>query len=488
MNSTASAAALRTGAPAAAGAQTGCAAPASAAATSVSERLAAHVVTTGWSDIPPEAVFAAKRLALDTLAVAWPGASAPGLPETSALLVEQAGTPESALWATRQRMPARSAAFVNSAAAAALDYDGMRAPERGSVHADSVVLPAAWAIAERQHCSGRDFLTAVVLGNDVVTRLGAASALPHKGWYHTSIYGIFGAAAAASKLLGLTERETCHAFGIALSQTAATQLPNISRALTKRLSSAFAAHAGVFSALLAARGLTAPRLAFEGDFGFYRLYQRGEPELLFERLGLDYPHTQTAIKKYPTCACNHTAIEATLALVRAHGLSASDVESVEVTISPYVDRLVGAPFDPGSDPQVTAQFSVQYSVAAPILRGRFSVLDIENAAVLDPAVVALARSVRVRVEQGWGNRRCANVAIRSRRHGVVSKHVELIPGGPETPLSDAELDEKVRSCLGSGQAPLAPHAIGALIAKLNAVEAVPDMAQFFDGIHDGTSD
>ncbi len=449
---------------------------------SISARLASHVSTTRWEDLPQDAISAAKRLALDTLAVAWPGSEAPGVPESSALLVEQGGKPESVLWAGTQRVPARFAAFVNSAAAAALDYDGMRATERGSVHADSVVLPAAWAVAERQHASGREFLTAVILGNDIVTRLGAASALPHKGWYHTSIYGIFGAAAAASKLLALSPEQTAHAFGIALSQTAATQLPNISRSLAKRLSSAFAAHAGVFSALLAARGITAPRLAFEGAFGFYQLYQDGEPERLFAGLGQEYPHTQTAIKKYPTCACNHTAIEATLGLVRDHGLVAGDIERVEVTISPYVDRLVGAPFDPGSDPQVAAQFSVQYSVAVAILRGRFSVLDIENAAVLDQAVGALARAVRVTVEPAWGNRRCAHVAITSRRHGVLAKHVELIPGGPGVPLAHTELVEKTRSCLGSGRAALAGDAIDGLVARLDAVEKVADMARFFDGI------
>jgi 2-methylcitrate dehydratase PrpD len=325
-------------------------------------------------------------------------------------------------------------------------------------------------------------LTALIIGNDIVTRLGAASALPHKGWYHTSIYGIFGAAAAASKLLALGKEQTCHAFGIALSQASATQLPNISRTLTKRLSSAFAAHAGVFSALLAARGITAPRLAFEGSFGFYRLYQQGEPELVFAGLGREYPHTQTAIKKYPTCACNHTAIEAALGLVREHALVPDDVETVDVTISPYVDRLVGAPFDPGSDPQVAAQFSVQYSVAVPILRGRFSVLDIEDAAVLDHAVGALARGIRVHVEQTWGNRRCAAVAIKSRRHGMLARHVELIPGGPDAPLSNAELDEKIRNCLGSGPAALSGAAVDQLIARLNTIELVADMAHVFDAI------
>ncbi|MCW5576011.1 MAG: MmgE/PrpD family protein, partial [Burkholderiales bacterium] len=176
--------------------------------STISERLGAHVANTPWENIPTDAVLASKKTGLDTLAVAWAGTRAPGVPAALNLLAAEGGTPDSTVWASDIRLPACAAAFINSTAAAALDYDGMRATERGSVHADSVVLPAAMAVAEQEHSSGRDFLAAVVLGNDVVTRLGAASELPHKGWYHTSIYGIFGAAAASSRLLKLDARAT----------------------------------------------------------------------------------------------------------------------------------------------------------------------------------------------------------------------------------------------------------------------------------------
>ena len=451
-------------------------------AATISGRLAQHVIATRWEDIPPAAVQSSRRLALDTLAVAWAGAAAPGVREAHDLLAEEGGRPESTVWAYGGKLPARTAAFINSAAAAALDYDGMRATERGSVHADSVVLPAALAVAEREHASGRDFLAALVLGNDVVTRLGAASALPHKGWYHTAIYGIYGAAAAAARLLKLDADATQHAFGIALSQTAATQLPNISHSLTKRFSSSFAAHAGVFSALLAARGITAPREAFEGKFGFYALYQPGDPAVLFADLGKTYPHVETAIKKYPSCACNHTAIDAAVHLVGAHDIAPADVAAVEVIISPYVDRLVGAPFVPGANPQVAAQFSVQYSVACAILRRRLSVADIEDDAVCEPAVGALARSVKVTVDDARGNSRGATVRITSRRHGLLEKHVEHIPGSAASPLAAADLDRKFRECTQAGEFALGSARTAALVARIETIESVADMARCFEGI------
>ncbi len=455
---------------------------AAARQATVSGRLAQHVVTTRFEDIPAAALQSSKRLALDTLAVAWAGSAAPGVREARDLLAEEDGKPESTVWAYGGKLPARAAAFINSASAAALDYDGMRATERGSVHSDSVVLPAALAVAERAHASGREFLAALVLGNDVVTRLGAASQLPHKGWYHTSIYGIYGAAAAAARLLKLDAEKTQHAFGIALSQTAATQLPSMSFSLAKRFSSSFAAHAGVFSALLAARGITAPREAFEGGFGFYNLYQQGDAAALFADLGRAYPHVATAIKKYPSCACNHTAIEAALHLARGHDVAPGDVTAVEVTISPYVHRLVGAPFEPGGDPQVAAQFSVQYSVACAILRRRLSVADIQNAAVLDPVIGELARSVKVIVDDQRGNSRGATVRIASRRHGLLEKHVEHIPGSPESPLTAEDLQSKIRECALEGVSPLGTERGELLCARIDRVEDAADMAEFFSGI------
>lgn len=451
-------------------------------AATVSGRLAQHVVATRFDDIPPQAIESSRRLALDTLAVAWAGSSAPGVAGACDLMKEDGGKTESTVWAFGGKLPARAAAFINSTSAAALDYDGMRATERGSVHSDSVVLPAALAMAERTHANGREFLSALVLGNDVVTRLGAASQLPHKGWYHTSIYGIYGAAAAAARLLNLDADRTQHAFGIALSQTAATQLPSMSFSLAKRFSSSFAAHAGVFSALLAARGITAPRDAFEGKFGFYNLYQPGDAATLFADIGSAYPHVHTAIKKYPSCACNHTAIEAALGLVRDYDVQPDEVSALEVTISPYVHRLVGAPFEPGSDPQVAAQFSVQYSVACALMRRRLSVADIQDAAVLEPGIGALARSVKVTVDEKRANSRGATVRMTSRRHGPIEKHVEHIPGSPQAPIGAAELEGKFAECAIAGVAPLGAERWKRLAARVKTVEQLDDMAGFFDAI------
>ena len=270
--------------------------------TTLSGTLGHYVSETHYDTIAPAVRHAAKRMLLDTLAVAWAGSAAPGMAELQRGLVPAAALPESLLWAGGQRVPMLDAAFLNGAAAAALDYDGLHL--EAVVHTDIVCLPAVLATAERLHASGKQFLTALILANEVVCRLGLATHL-HSGWFYTSIHGVFGAAAGCAKLFGLGADGVRDAFGIALSQVGGTQQSMLEKALTKRIQSALAARAGAFSALLAKSGVTAPKEAFEGRFGFYNMYEEGDAGKVLAGLGERYVSAETSMKKYPSCACNH---------------------------------------------------------------------------------------------------------------------------------------------------------------------------------------
>ena len=447
-------------------------------AASISQTIAAHVAGCDYAALPASAVRAAKMLMLDTLAVAWSGTSAPGAPQARALLVEEGGRADSTLWGFGGRLPAMSATFINSIAGAALDYDGV-----DCVHGAVVALPAALALAEREHASGKEFLAAYVIGSDLCSRFGGVITGAHKGWYTTSIYGAFGAAATAAKLLGLNANATCDALGICLSQAAGTQQPNIEQSLSKRLQSAFAARAGVFAALLAQKGISAPREAIEGRFGMFALYQPGEPQRIVEDLGKTFLHENTAIKKYPCCACTHASVEAMLGLVREYDLKPEDVTAIEVRHSPFMHRLVGAPFDPGDNPQVSAQFSAQYTVACALLRRRMSVADIQEDAIFDPAIRPIAERVRLVVDESWtSNRAPAAVTLTTRQHGTLSRTTEKFPWSPEDPPTEAALQEKLEACFSEGVHPLNAAQRAQLVQRVNEIENVQDMGRFFDGI------
>jgi len=447
----------------------------------LSGQLARHVAGTRFEAMPPAVLDAAKLFMLDTLAVAWAGSDAPGCREAHALLVDESGRADSTAWVYGGSLPAMSAAFINGMTSSALDFDSIG--RKANVHINIAVLPAALAIAQKQHASGRDFLAAAVIGSDLVYRLGVSAEYPNRGFHYTGTFGVFGAAAAAARLLGLDADKTQQALGLAFAQAAGTQQSNIQPSLAKRMLSAFAARSGVYAALLAQRGITAPSEVIEGKFGFYQLYQAGDPVRLLEELGRRFEGVNVNIKKYPSCGCNHTTIDAMLKLTREYDLKPDDVQSVEVTITPYMNRIVGGEYDPSHDAQVAAQFNMRYTVACVLMRRKLGLAEIQEDVARDPAIAAHIPKVTIKVNSALKSSRGPSVVrIRSKKHGEISCTVEDVRGGPDAPFTPQEIDEKFDECFRLGARPLATEQIAMLTQRVRTVETLPDMAAFFDDI------
>ena len=450
-------------------------------AVSISHRLASHAATTPYAAIPADVRDTAKLYMLDTLAVAWAGSDAPGCPEAHALQVDEGGRADSTAWAYGGKLSASSAAFINGMSSSALDYDslGRDAP----VHVNIAVLPAALAVAEKEHASGADFLAALVVGSDIVCRLGAAAKHPPRGFHYTAAFGIFGAAAAAARLMRLDAVTTRHALGLAFIQAGGTQQANIEPSLAKRLLSAFAARSGVYAALLAQRGITAPAHAIEGEFGLYKLYQDGSPERLLDALGSRFDSAALSIKQFPSCGCNHTTIAGMLDLVRKYDLQPDDVESINITVSPYMGRIVGMPYDPSGDAQVAAQFSIRYSAACVLVRRRLGLAEIQEAAARDPEINRHVGKVTLQIDPTLtSSRGPVVIRLRSKRHGELATTVAHVPGSREAPLTEAQVNEKFDECFRLGTRPLSKEQIATLTARVHGLEQFPDMASFFSGI------
>lgn len=446
----------------------------------ITETIAAHVAATGPERIPATVAEATRRYVLDTLAVAWAGADAPGGAAIHAMAMADGGAAEAGAWVHGGRLPASAAAFVNGVSAAALDYDSVY--EAGSVHADVVVVPAAWAVAERAGASGAEFLAAVALGTDIACRLGKASRR-NSGWFYTSVAGVYGAAAACARLAGLDRDGIANAMGFALSHTGGTQQALLEKTDAKRMQSAFAAKAGVFCAQLAAAGASAPRQALEGTYGYFAKYEDCDPAALLDGLGERYENTRSAIKKYPSCTANHAPVEAAIALARELDIRPDEVSAVEAVLSPFSQRLVGGPFEPAANPQVAAQFSIQYSLACALARRRLGVADIQRDAVLDPRLGTLAGKVASRADEAnKGKFAPARIAVTTARHGRVERDAPFVPGAPEHPLSAEEHCAKVMDCLAVGSWPLDGAAAARLVDRVCNIERVTDMRRLFDGI------
>lgn len=449
--------------------------------TSITHRLARHAIETPFEAIPAANLDAARLLMLDTLAVAWAGADAPGCPQTHALLVDEGGREDATVWGYGGRLPASSAAFINSMTAAAIEYDSIGLGV--AVHVNVAVLPAALAIAERQHASGQDFLAALVLGCDITHRFGASAAYPNRGFHYTAAMGGFGAAAACARLLGLNVEQTQHALGIAFLQASGTQQANIQPSLSKRMLSAFAARAGVYAALLAQRGITAPPDVIEGKFGFYALYQDGDAEKLTHELGWRFDNDQASIKLYPSCGCNHTAIDAALQLVKQYDLQPDDVLSIEATITPYMERIVGGNYDPSGAAQVAAQFNLRYSIACALVRRRLGLAEIQADAARDPAIAAHMGKIALKVDATQtGTRGPVELIMRTRTHGGISCRVADVAGSAGRPIPPEAAEEKFRECFAVSQYPLHGTQYAQLKLRVQDILQIRDMYMFLKDI------
>lgn len=449
--------------------------------STVTERFAVFVETTNFDDLPADVIASTKQRILDTIGVAWAGSTAPGCDEARKMIVADGGKGASSLWASGERIAPRAAAFVNGMHAAALDYDSVY--ERGSVHPDIVTVPAAWALAEDAGADGRALITAVALGNEIACRLGAAN-LENRGWFYTSLHGVFGAAAASAKLLGLSSDGIANALGLALSHAGGTQQALIEKSLAKRAQSGFAADAGVFVAQLAAAGLNGPREAIEGKFGYHNLYGAGDPSIAVDGLGTHYESLATAIKKYPSCTANHVPIDLLIGIVAENDLSPANIAGVEVGISLFADQLVGAEFDPSDNPQVAAQFSIQYSAASAALRRRLGIAEIQDDAVFDPDVTAFLPKIKTVTDaDNPGKFAPATVRVETTDGKVYDGSLENVPGTLENPLSAEDVATKFRDCASFGSNPLAAQDADALATTLNNLETCTDLGAVLTGLH-----
>jgi 2-methylcitrate dehydratase PrpD len=446
--------------------------------------LAKNIVRINYDDIPSQAIEAAKKDILDTLGVAVAGSSVPGGKEIMGFVRAWGRKEESTVIMQSHRAPCCYAALVNGTMAHALDFDD--AYESAILHAGVTVIPAAFAVAERiGKVTGKDFIAAVTSGIDTVCRLGDASNKnpSELGFMYTSLYGIFGAAAAAGKLLGLDERQMVNAFGIAYSQAAGNFQCIIDGALSKRLQAGFATSAGLISALMAGEGLTGSKDSFEGEKGLYPLYNQGDynPKHLTAELGKHFAAVDLTFKPYPCCRNCHPFIDATLALAVEHDIVADNVGEISVRCGEVAISLC-EPIDVKRKPRVLvdAQFSIPWVVATTLVKRKVTLEDFTPEAITNPEVLQVASKVNAEVDPQMETRGTspALVEIRMKDTNVThSRREDIAKGHPQKPMSWGELCDKFNDCARHGAKPMPQDNIEKVISLLTDLEKVEDVSE-----------
>ncbi len=376
------------------------------------------------------------------------------------------GLPESGVIGSAERLPAPSAAFVNGTLAHVLDFDDTHLPS--VLHPAASVVPAALAAAEANASSGEQLLAAVAAGVEITNRLGMASYLAplrnslffEKGFHATSICGTLGAAAAAGLLYGLDAEQIASAMGIAASMGAGVIEANRPGGTVKRSHCGWAAHGGVTAAVLAREGVTGPPTVLEGRFGFFAAYLDGtyDAEAMLGELGDRWELLRTVYKPYPSNHFTHPGIDCALAL-RAHGLDPSSIQWVELGVAAPVLRTIAEPREDKLRPRSAyhAKFSGPFTVARALLGGGGLGLyldDFTDATYTDPKVLELASRVRCvadeRASEIFPRAFAANLRIQTSDGQLLEHRVDSSRGGPEHPLSHADLLVKFR--LNAGRA------------------------------------
>ena len=399
--------------------------------------LANFVAATSWADVASQS-HEAKRSILNFFATALGSAYDPAVASALRALAPFSGAATSAIIGRPERLDALGAAFINAISANLLDFD--------DTHLDTIIHPAApvaapvLALAQTRGFSGRDAITAFILGVEVECRVGNAVSPAHyaRGWHITSTCGVFGAAAACAKLLGLSADGIANAIGIAASQSAGI-VENLPTA-AKNVSVGNAARNGLFAALLAAEGYDASARAIEGPLGWARA-MGDEPDLerLVGGLGESWEIAKNTYKPYPAGIVFHAVIDAGFSLRFRLNQRIDDIESITVQGSALLlargDRVVRNERD--------ARVSIHHCTACALLLGAAGVPEFAEPMVFQPGIVSLRQKVRAELDASLLDG-AARVSIQLASGEILSETVMAARGSLADPLSDLDIEAKLR--------------------------------------------
>ena len=344
-----------------------------------------------------------------------------------------------------------AAALLNGTLAHSLDFDDTHA--EASLHSSAPILAAALAAAEMNKSSGQQLITACVVGYEIQIRLGLAggsSSHYNKGFHPTATCGIFGAAAAAGYLMGLTKEQYISAFGIALSQSAGSMQFLTDGAWTKRSHVGQAAQNGLSCAIMAAEGFKGPSKAFEGQWGYFHSYASGgDMEKAIEGLGKKFETLNLGVKPYPSCRYSHAAIDGIIELKNELGFSTAELDDIDIGLSETALNIIGYPLSDKQNPKsvVDGQFSMPFCAAVTVKSGGLKWDDYKNH-LNDSDTLSLCNKIKVSPDKDAEE--CCPEYMSAKVKIVVKgkkyeKFVKIPKGEPENFMEDSEFISKFRS-------------------------------------------
>ena len=447
-------------------------------------RLARFVAGLRLDTVPPPVVDRAVLLTLDTLGNALAAAGEDFGRAALDTAERLGGAPESALLGRATRVAAANAVLANATLAHGLDFDDTR--EDAIVHTSCVTVTTSLAFAEATGASGRELLEAAIAGVEVMCRVGLAvpGALHARHFHPTAIAGGFGAVAAAGRLQRLTEDQLTQAFGIVGSQAAGIIEYLADGSWTKRMHAGWAAHAGVVATLLARAGFTGPATVLEGEHGLYAAFAGGHDAArlaaLLDSVGRVWELEALTLKPYPCGSIAQPYMDCAARLRERDGIRADAVTAIRCRTSPGPVPRLWEPLAAKHAPPngYAAKFSLPYLIAVILVKGRAGLAEFTDAAVRDADVLRLASRVSYALDPSidYPRQFVGDVEITLADGRRLRERQDRPRGGPDAPLTSAEIEAKFRGNAGLALPASRADAIIAAVRALPGASSLKDLS------------
>ncbi|MFC1814361.1 MmgE/PrpD family protein [Thermodesulfobacteriota bacterium] len=451
-----------------------------------SQVLAQHIVDIRYEDLPPQVIEVTKKSILDTIGVilAANTLGEGGVKEIVEFIKDEGGKEESIIIGFGGSVPAWMAAFANGAMAHQLDYDDCF--DIGIAHPSGPTVPAALAIAGRQgNITGKEFITAVASGNDVVCRLSLPLTKDNTdyGWARTSTLGKYGAVSAAGKLLGLDKSQMVSAFGLLLNQaTISYESSYTGNSDARAIRDGFSAKAGVFSAFLAQKGVIGVKTSLDGKYGLYNICFQGDMDSakVTAELGEKFMGIDVSFKPWPCCRQIHGFIEAVLKIVTEDSLKTEDIAEI-IAVSGGTRKKYYETFDERRKPNtsIDAKYSLPFVLGVAIAKQDVLLEDFTSEGRNNPVALELAQKVTFRFDEQYKRPgiEIGLVEIVLKCGTKYRKEIPFAYGHPQNPISKQDLFKKFKDCAGYSIRPLTERRIDKIIETLDNLEKVEEMRE-----------
>lgn len=455
--------------------------------TSISEKLANFAIRTENADIPSDVRTRALYHILDATGIALASTGYDFAQRTVNAVRGLAGQGDIPVIGMPVNLPSRDAALVNGLLCHGLDFDDTHVA--GVIHPTASIFPAILSAAATKEITGQDFVTAYIVGMEAAARLGAVAkgGFHQVGFHPTGVIGTFACTLAVGRLQNLSEKQLTMAQGIALSLASGSLEFLEDGAWNKRIHPGWSASSALTAVALAKSGFVGVSRPYEGRFGLFNSYlgQQSEQKdlsLATEGLGKQWELMSTAIKPFPACHFTHACIDSALH-IREELHDLSEVKSITALIPHEVVKTVCEPEENKKQPanSYDAQFSIPYTIAAALIKGRFTLEELNDDEISNPEILALANKVSYQVDpnSAFPNAYSGEVIVEL-ESGKKLRHREHINRGvADRPLSNEEIETKFYTTSSIHFSPKVGELIASQILNLNNSNSTDGLLKAF---------